>query len=84
MMDGFLLTLWCVPTMTLGHLQFALLMTAYILVGVHMEERGLFRRLGEDYRQYCQDTPMLIPVPLRWRFWKTNVGKPLATGGRPA
>jgi hypothetical protein len=45
MMDGFLLTLWCVPTMTLGHLQFALLMTAYILVGVHMEERGLLRRL---------------------------------------
>jgi hypothetical protein len=45
MLDGFLLTLWCVPTMTLGHLQFAFLMTAYILVGVHMEERGLLRRL---------------------------------------
>jgi len=76
MMDGFLLTLWCVPTMTLGHLQLAVLMTTYILVGVHMEERGLLRRLGEDYRLYCQDTPMLIPVPLRWRFWRTNVGKP--------
>lgn len=84
MMDGFLLTLWCVPTMTVGQLQFAILMTTYILVGVHMEERGLLRRLGEDYRLYCQNTPMLIPVPLRWRFWRTNVGKPFAADGRPA
>jgi len=35
MMVGFLLTLWCAPTMTLGHFQFAVMMTAYILVGVH-------------------------------------------------
>jgi len=46
MMDGILLTLWCVPTMSLGHLLLAVLMTAYVLVGVHMEERSLVRRLG--------------------------------------
>lgn len=81
MMAGFLLSFWCVPTMTLGHLQFTLLMTAYILVGVYMEERSLSRKLGEDYRQYCQHTPMLIPLPLRWRQRKSDVREPLAPEG---
>jgi len=81
MMIGFLLTVWCVPTMTVGHLQFAVLMTVYIVVGVHMEERSLLRKLGEDYRQYCQRTPMLIPIPLGWRPGKTSLADPLATEG---
>lgn len=72
MMVGFLLTLWCVPRMTWGHLQFSALMTAYILVGVHMEERSLSRKLGADYLRYRQGTPMLIPIPRRWRFWRAS------------
>jgi protein-S-isoprenylcysteine O-methyltransferase Ste14 len=81
MMVGFLLTLWCVPTMTAGHLLFAALMTGYILVGVHMEERSLLRKLGEDYRLYREQTPMLIPIPLAWRPRKKRDREPLAVEG---
>ena len=81
MMLGILLTLWCVPTMSLGHLLLAVLMTAYVLVGVHMEERSLLRRLGEDYRRYWQSTPMLIPIPLSWRRRRPRAAEPLATEG---
>jgi methanethiol S-methyltransferase len=84
MMVGFLFAFWAAPTMTVGRLQFALLMTAYILVGVYMEERTLARKLGEDYRKYCQSTPMLIPLPLRWRPWRTREGVPMAREGHVA
>jgi methanethiol S-methyltransferase len=84
MMLGFLVTLWSAPTMTLGHLQFALLMTAYIVVGVHMEERTLARNLGEEYREYCQCTPMLIPLPFRWRSRRARGRVPMAPEGNVA
>jgi protein-S-isoprenylcysteine O-methyltransferase Ste14 len=67
MMVGFLLMLWCVPTMTIGQLQFASLMTIYILAGVQMEERSLLRKLGAEYQQYHRRVPMLIPIPSNWR-----------------
>jgi protein-S-isoprenylcysteine O-methyltransferase Ste14 len=84
MMAGFLLTLWSAPTMTVGHLQFALLMTAYILVGIHMEERTLVRKLGKEYREYRERTPMLIPLPLSWRPWRLRERVPIASEGNMA
>jgi hypothetical protein len=42
---------------------FAASLTAYILVGVHFEERSLLRELGESYSQYRTEVPMLLPWP---------------------
>jgi protein-S-isoprenylcysteine O-methyltransferase Ste14 len=65
LMLGILVGVWSIPTMTYGHLLFAGLITAYVLVGIQFEERDLRRHLGAGYEQYRRETPMLIPV--RWR-----------------
>jgi protein-S-isoprenylcysteine O-methyltransferase Ste14 len=62
---GTLLTFWAAPQMTTGHLVFALAMTGYVLLAIPLEERELVQLIGERYRRYREDTPMLIPY-LRW------------------
>ncbi len=61
LMVGILIGIWSTPTMTAGHLLFALLMTGYIFVGVTLEERDLARHLGSDYERYRLLTPMFLP-----------------------
>ncbi len=60
---GWFLTFWCAPTMSQGHLLFAVVSCAYILVAIVFEERDLLHFLGEDYAQYRRKVPMLIPWP---------------------
>jgi protein-S-isoprenylcysteine O-methyltransferase Ste14 len=67
MMLGILVGVWAAPRMTGGHAVFAASMTAYILVGVHFEERALLRDLGERYVRYRAEVPMLVPWPLARR-----------------
>lgn len=58
---GWLTIFWAAPTMTVAHLVFALVTTAYILVAIQLEERDLVDAFGERYISYRRNTPMLIP-----------------------
>jgi protein-S-isoprenylcysteine O-methyltransferase Ste14 len=58
---GWLMIFWAAPTMTVAHLVFALITTAYILVAIQLEERDLLAAFGRQYAEYRRRTPMLIP-----------------------
>ena len=60
---GFIVAFWAAATMTVGHLLFAAVTTAYIMVGILLEERDLVDIFGDDYRRYRDRVSMLVP----WR-----------------
>jgi len=62
---GTLLVLWLQPAMTGNSLALAVGLTAYLLVGIHFEERKLLREFGAAYAAYQRRTPLLLPNRLR-------------------
>jgi protein-S-isoprenylcysteine O-methyltransferase Ste14 len=58
---GFVIAFWATPTMTVGHLVFAVATTTYIVLAIQFEERDLIRVFGDRYTRYQHHTPMLVP-----------------------
>jgi protein-S-isoprenylcysteine O-methyltransferase Ste14 len=51
--------------MTLGHFVFAAATTAYIFIGIFLEEHDLLALFGEQYAGYRRRVSMIIPWPPR-------------------
>ena len=66
-MLGFIIAFWATPHMSVGHLVFAIVTTAYILIAIQLEERDLAEMLGNAYVEYRTRVPALIPFTKRGR-----------------
>jgi protein-S-isoprenylcysteine O-methyltransferase Ste14 len=68
LMTGFLIAFWATPTMSVGHLYFAAVSTAYMLIAVQIEERDLLKVFGDEYRDYQKRVGAIIPRLRRSTF----------------
>jgi len=61
-MTGFIIAFWATPTMTMGHLLFAGVTSAYIYIAVkHFEEKDLIAEIGAPYVKYQADVGAFFP-----------------------
>jgi len=60
-MLGFIIAFWATPIMTWGHLLFATITTAYIFVGISLEERDLRNAFAGTYEEYRKQVSMIVP-----------------------
>ncbi len=58
---GFIIAFWATPDMSAGHLLFAIITSAQILISIPHEEKDIEGALGEPYADYRKRTPMLVP-----------------------
>jgi len=63
-MTGIIIAFWSTPHMTTGHLLFAAVSTAYILVALQLEEHDLMTLFGEKYASYKRRVSMLFPLKI--------------------
>lgn len=65
-MLGFIIAFWSTPHMTIGHLVFAMVTTAYILIAIQLEERDIMSIHGMTYGEYRKQVSMILPIPKKW------------------
>ncbi|HEY2753734.1 methanethiol S-methyltransferase [Phenylobacterium sp.] len=82
---GWLIIFWAAPVMTVAHLIFAVMTTAYILIAIQFEERDLVTAFGQTYLDYRRRTPMLVPRLLPSSRDRDSLAHPVRTRpvGRP-
>jgi protein-S-isoprenylcysteine O-methyltransferase Ste14 len=71
---GWAIAFWATPTMTVGHLLFAGVLTVYMALAAVVEERDLVSHFGHQYEVYRRRVPMFVP---RWK--PLNVGTLIAS-----
>jgi protein-S-isoprenylcysteine O-methyltransferase Ste14 len=62
------------PVMTAQWLLLTVLSTPYFVIGALIEERRLLEEFGDQYRQYRQRVPFIIP---HWGSAQTRAGRPI-------
>lgn len=60
---GWMMAFWFTPTMSKGHLLFAVVQTVYMVIAAVIEERDLVGHFGEKYETYRRQVPMFVPNP---------------------
>lgn len=58
---GWAIAFWAIPTMTVGHMLFAGVLTMYMGLAAVVEERDLVAHFGRQYEVYRQRVPMFLP-----------------------
>lgn len=58
---GWALAFWATPTMTAGHLLFAVVLTGYMMGAALIEERDLLAHFGHQYESYRRTVPRYLP-----------------------
>jgi protein-S-isoprenylcysteine O-methyltransferase Ste14 len=58
---GWMTAFWATPTMSVGHLLFAGVLSVYMILAAMVEERDLIAHFGHLYANYRQRVPMFIP-----------------------
>jgi protein-S-isoprenylcysteine O-methyltransferase Ste14 len=58
---GWATAFWATPTMTIGHLLFAVVLTVYMGLAAMIEERDLVDHFGHQYEKYRRCVPMFVP-----------------------
>jgi protein-S-isoprenylcysteine O-methyltransferase Ste14 len=72
---GWMIAFWATPTMTVGHLMFAAVLTTYMLIAIPIEERDLVKAYGKQYEDYRRRVPALVPRLCRSEPSEPVVGK---------
>lgn len=58
---GFIVAFWATPTMTVGHLMFAVGMTTYIFIGIFLLERNFKELYHPRYGRYIEGRSLVVP-----------------------
>jgi steroid 5-alpha reductase family enzyme len=58
---GWTIAFWAIPTMTVSHLLFAVVLTVYMALAARVEERDLVEYFGQQYEDYRRRVPMFVP-----------------------
>jgi protein-S-isoprenylcysteine O-methyltransferase Ste14 len=59
---GILIGICVTPLMTMTDLMLSILMTIYIFIGLHYEEKYLVNHHGDKYKAYQKRVPMILPL----------------------